>query len=418
MRKVFFLFVLFLLGLYGYIARPFTPAPEDAIKALFAQAGFETLKLPPPETHFDRIEYHDITLDPDAFSSIKTLRLHKTWTGALTSVDIEDLNLTGELEPDFTAHIAGRKNKTLSTTFFTHLPRVPLQIRNAKIALLSETQGGLTLEFSLQLRPQGLDTAIEASLKGAQKQLSYEGHMNGLITALGNWELQMEIAQAKFALGALKATRISGTLDITGEQFETPHLVADLEAGGLNVFELPFQNASLTLDGSPFDTGLILGSKATGYEDIEFSLTLESLQKSDHYAGALHAERIDDLQQYLLAQKLFPFVSINQTSAQKENPLTLAFEGDQTTLRFSIQKTPPHPVQSFILRADKNHSLADILSGSRFTMKHYQTSHPEQVPLALQMDFSKNILLRVPERKALILDLTNPSLLLETQIPE
>jgi len=407
MRKRLFILALAFLGLYMALARPFSPGTDQTIHDIFSDAGFDHVTLPAPVKHWGSLTYQTISLDPEGFSTIKDFQIFRSWTGSITALEIGEIALTGELQDNLSVHIAGWNKRHIAPALFTDFRNnpIPVHIKKAQIALLNDKLGGLTLNFALQLRPQGGNYEIEAKLNGAQKQLAYTANVNGLITALGNWQAAIEVEQAKCDLGPLRASRINGTITITGEGLETPDIVGDLEAGGINLFDLPWQNASLTLDGTLWQTRLILGAKATGGESLELGLTLGSLQAPARYAGSLHADTASALVSWLDRQKSLPFRVAPHQDAGQDSPIDIAFQGDAHSIGFSVERPAPLlPLSGTIKPIVATDTLEDIFTGKPFFLNLKNAKIQKEKTLAF--DEKQGALKSIPEGTPLILDLS------------
>lgn len=274
---------------------------ETALNQALTEAGLTNTVLPAARTHPGRAIYQDIAFDEKRFSTLKKLTIaynpiKLVLFGQVEQIRIEGLDLTGELTPRGQVIIAGwNKPKSL------HLPMktANIEIENARLSLLSEELGGITLQLSAQLRPQPRTLTLQGRLKAEQRQLSIDANLEGQITDEGFGDLRMEIEQGKFIMDTLRATRLAGLINISGQNIKDVRLLGELEAGGLNVAGLPWQEAALTLEGTVHAPRMILAAKSAGVEGLELGLTISNIRTPQRFNGTIHANTLNALTTYL-----------------------------------------------------------------------------------------------------------------------
>lgn len=381
------------LALLGWIVSSFFSSKHEvALPQIFSATGFENVALPKPERERGLVVYKDIPLDPDGFSTIGKMKIEYGLSGRMQSVQIENLSLTGELGDDLKITMAGWRKP--SPAVFHGLSSVPndvrISIQNAQIELLSETHGGIELRLDLEIQPGNDGREFQARLEGAQKQLSYDANVTGLITPSGIWQANIEIEQAKFDLGHLKSTRISGIINITGEKFGHSEVIGNLQAGGLTLLDLPWQNTAITLDGDLERTRMIIGAKSAGVDGMELGLTLGDIQQSAVYAGSLHCESISDLLQYLKINGALPFEGFPSGSQAETKSLDIEFRGNANAAVFDLVKEGDTSSISFLLKpAAKASGLTEILAGKPFVYERRTEEKRETMTLAITPNAGK-----------------------------
>lgn len=342
MRKKFtkgLIIASLLLGLF-FLIRACTHSSQsnDDLTSFLMAAGFEDITLPEPVKKGGTLEYTDIALDKDAFSTIGKITIRSGWMGGWKSIEIENIDLTGEIKDGLEISIAGWNRDHVNSKKLNLASHPLLSIKDASIALLSPTVGGIDLKFEAQFRPKGKDWEFQGRLDGAQSQLSYKASANGTLTREGFWQSLIEVEQAKFALGLIKGTRISGQIEISGHSLEDSTILGDLQAGGFNILNLPWENASLTLDGSLAKTGMTISATSAGIEGIEFGLTLESLQTPHIFTGNLHSDFLGTLFDYLDSRKALFIDRKALTPLDKKEVFDIDFTGVYGKLNFEVRE--------------------------------------------------------------------------------
>lgn len=376
------------------------PSSPQGLDALLSNAGFENTSLPEEQSAGGAQIFENITLDPDGFSKIGKIAIEKNLTGGWKKITIENLDLTGELHEGLEIIIAGWNRAHAHVNLPKGAGRPIIEFKNARLSLLHPSLGGINLKADLQLTPKDKEWDFSARLEGAQTQLSYNALAQGTITDQGFWQSIIDVQQAKFALGLLRGTRISGKINLTGEQFSQSQIIGELQAGGLNILGLPWENASLTLEGSLTQTSMVIGAKSAGIDGLEFGLTLDSLQNADTYSGMIHADFLKQLFDYLAARNALFFERDALKPLDQLEMLDVNFSGNRRTFRFDVsQNNEPLIIDGDITSIDENTTLRDIGRGLPLSLTARTDKGALSGTLALSQDGKS--LVTLPEGKVI-----------------
>lgn len=393
-------FAALLLAIVFFGPALLAPSSDDQLAALLKAAGFEEITLPEPQKKSGALVYNNIALDKDSFSTIGSIKLKGGWFGGWKEIEIENVDLTGELQNGLQIALAGWNKNNIHTQGLFLKSSPVLSVKNARLSLLSEEIGGITLNFDLQLRPKGDDWEFQAGLKGAQSQLSYEASANGSITREGFWQAAIDVPQAKFALGLIKGSRVTGNINLSGHRLDSSEILGELQAGGLTVLNLPWDDASVTLDGTLEKTRMILSAKSAGREGIEFSLALDSIQKPGAYSGVMHTDRLGTLFDFLDSRKSLYFTREDLAPINGIENLEANFKGSRNRFLFEINKNgEPLITQGEIRPVDAGVSLGVLGDGLPFDLYLKNDSGEMKGTLALAQDGRS--LVTLPEGKAI-----------------
>ena len=370
MRRILFIIIALLVLLSALSLYLFIQAPqkiESSIETAFAGAGFSQISLGQAQKQLGLIAYKDIKLDEDGFSSIKTLTLSYSpfsmfFGGALNTIIVKDIELTGELGPNGEITIAGWNQGGLSPNSASALKTLNLQIENAKISLLSEKWGGISLSGDAQFQPSKNKTPFQASIKAAQKQLSASAKVEGQINKDGIWNARAELEQGKFEFENFKTSRLAGLLNINGQKLQQPSMIGELQAGGLNIAGLPWKNAAITLEGEINEPKMILAAKSAGFEGLELGLTVENLHQPNAFSGQVHIEQLSTAFDYLESQR----IKLPKRGALKNleefSNISILFQ-QQNDLIFNIKdKTKIIDIKGKVVKAEAGLHQTEFLS--------------------------------------------------------
>jgi hypothetical protein len=393
-------FAAFLLGIIYFIGPALlAPSADNQLATLLKAAGFVNISLPEPQKKSGALQYSNIALDKDSFSTIGRIKLKRSWSGGWNEIEIENVDLTGELHEGLQIALAGWDKNNISTKNLFLKSSPIISIKNARLSLLNEEIGGITLNFDLQIRPKGDDWEFQAGLKGAQSQLSYEASANGSITDQGFWQAAIDVPQTKFSLGLIKGSRVSGTINVSGYKLESSEILGELQAGGLSVLNLPWDDASVTLDGTLDKTRMILSAKSAGLEGIEFSLAIDSIQKAGSYSGVMHTDRLGTLFDFLNSRKSLYFTREDLAALDGQENLEANFKGSRNLFLFEINKDGvPLIAKGEIRPVDTGVSLGVLGDGLPFDLYLQNDSGEIKGTLALAQDGRS--LVTLPEGKA------------------
>ena len=360
--------ILFLLtagSLYIWLTVP--KSIETHIGQVFTQAGFENVVLPEPETRMGQIRYKDIQLDPNGFSNIKSLSLHYSLLSAafgntLDSIKVSGLELTGELQQNNRISLAGWSGKTDAITLQWPIAARTLSFEDSRISLLSEEWGGIALSGEAQLRPSGQNIEFKSRIEGRQRQLSANMQIEGQITQEGFWESRIELEQGKFEVDQIRATRVAGLINISGQGKQASQLIGELQAGGLNILGLPWQNVAITLDGKPNTLRAIISAKSAGTEGLELGITIPDLNNPTRLTGQIHAQNLGIVFDYLNNQNRLPMPREHLSSLDQIASIDMRFR-NQNDFIFNIKKEEQNiDLKGKITKTDLKTHSAEFLS--------------------------------------------------------
>ncbi len=315
--------------------------------------GFSAATFESAETAHGKVTLNNVKLDDKGFSAVQKIESDYSWTGFLTgkpikTLTVEGLSLTGEYSKDKKITIAGwAQDKKIE---LSELPAIKtVEIKDARIDLMTGALGGVNVKFDLLLRRTSLNgIEFKSSLSGTQRVFSADANLNGTIKPSGQWNAALEINEGKIDLPLLKATRVSGTGTLSGDPKNTPEFSLQLSAGGVNMFNLPWHNVNATVQGNTEHYSIQSEGKSVGLEGIEFSLNLPDGLNLDRIGGSVHTQKFSDIFSYLKSNKLIGEKAYYPSFFDYLGPLLLNFQ---------TQKANANPAQltdvSYTIR-DKN----------------------------------------------------------------
>lgn len=335
------LLLLFMAG-SAYVWLTIPKTIEANIHKAFAHAGFENITLPEPEKRFGQMRYSNIQLDEDSFSTIKTLTLSYSvlsaiFGSALDTLSVSGMDLTGELDSNNEISIAGWNGQNKEITQDWPMTARVVQFEDSRLSLLSETWGGISLSGDAQLRPSRKNIGFEARIEGVQKQLSAQTQIEGQITPEGFWQGRIELEQGKLELDQIRATRLAGVINVSGQGKHTSQVLGELQAGGLNILGLPWQNAAITIDGEPAAPRAIIAAKSAGFDGLELGITVPDINAPTMLNGQIHIDTLGTAFDYLQSQNQLPVERTLLTDLDGMNDITMHFM-NRNEFIFNIKK--------------------------------------------------------------------------------
>ena len=316
---------------------------EREMHKAFNTIGYANITLPAPEKKFGQLTYSEITLDERGFSTVKTATLQYDpfailFNRTLKNIKIQGLDLTGEINENGQISIAGWNNHTKMIPI-SSMPRAQnIEIENAKLSLLSEKWGGITLQTTMQLRTSKKHIDLQGQLNASQKQLSASAKIDGRINEKGAWNIRLELEQGKIQTQDIRATRLSGQINLNNDNISTQtSMIGEIQAGGLNILGLPWQSAAITLDGNLKAPRMIFAAKSSGYEGIELGITIENLYAPHNFSGNIHIDRMGTAFDYLESQKHLPIPRKNLKNLDEISSIYINIE-NKNNLTFNIKK--------------------------------------------------------------------------------
>ncbi|MCB1562165.1 MAG: YdbH domain-containing protein, partial [Alphaproteobacteria bacterium] len=276
---------------------------DTALRSL----GFSSFTLPKPTVKGGTARYESIPLDPQGLNEIKSLTIEYGWLRALlkrkpSSITINGLSLTGESGPfGKNLSVPGWPLKHFPLSY-TDFPAARLRIENASLSFLTPEMGGISIQYDLQASPKGGNIVFEGHLKSAQRQLSYEAALSGYVDKTGQWRSRLEILESKLELPYAKASRMSGSITLSGSPTDQLRFMSDVQAGGLSLMGTPWHSAAATVEGTLESFNIYVGAKSTGIEGLEIALNIHGPGPKIDVSGSLYAQQLSALFDYLEAQ--------------------------------------------------------------------------------------------------------------------
>jgi hypothetical protein len=234
-----------------------------------------------------RIIMDNIALDPQEFSTISHMKLSiSPLNSAITELEIEELNLVGELEDSKKINISGIEKSIISL-----LSSLPAETDIQAIKLdLATSQGGIRIEGKLKITKDETGTGQIAGILWAnQHQLEFNAQVKGTISSDNHLLLNMEINDGRINFADIFASRISGWSDIYLEKNLITSTSGQLNIGAINFSGIPFLTSSLIWQNESGSSLLILNTQGSGiapvdinaeYQDNQMMLSFESTKKS------------------------------------------------------------------------------------------------------------------------------------------
>lgn len=297
-------------GIYAYQVTTKPARIHENIEQTFAHIGFQNLTLPEAEQYRQTLVYKGIDLDEDGFSSIETVIIkHSPFVISFSDDDatatVKGLELTGELGQDGQITIAGFSPPEALNLNFDKLPSV-INLENFSLSLLSEDLGGINVSGSIQFSNHHDMLKFQGDLDAIQKQVAINAKIEGQYNQNGFVDIRIEIENGKFDLGFMQATRIAGLILANGENLANIRTVTELQTGALRIYDMPWQNASITVDTKQEHPRAIISAKSTGYEGLELGLTIPNLFDHEIFIGQIHADTLKTAFDYFNSQNISP----------------------------------------------------------------------------------------------------------------
>lgn len=333
-------------------------AQETALKAL-ATLGLETEFLSAPEKGWGRIAYAEAPLDKDGISTVKKIEARYnpffiTFAKRLESLSIGGMEVIGNQDKENLALIAfsgwdiPRGLRSLSG-----VPAERLHFDKARISLLTHTLGGVSLEFDFEGTRNGRALEFQAHLKSAQKYISFSASMNG-IAAPDYSTVDMDIDQGKFEVpdADIKSSRVFGWVNYSDDKSGQPKIMSELNAGGMTVLGLPWQNATAAMEFKNGNLRIYSEGKSLGIEGIELSLNLKWLKDQKPIIfGDIHAEEGLALADYFAGQSAvaFPVEDLKKFGQTPNLKIDYVYKESDTGKKLRYRVGPGAPIQEMML---------------------------------------------------------------------
>ncbi len=274
------------------------------IENTFKQYGFNLVSVESGTIKKQQAIFKTIKLDPDGFSTIKTIQTNTLSPLPIPGkqIVIDDLILTGEMDRMFRPTLAGWDYQPTAP-----LPDIKqLTLNNGRLDL-NTPFGILSLKAKGQITQQEDGSQkIQAALWGKQHQLTLDTRWNVNLQPGQSWSAETEINDARLNLGFLKASRINGWLSFEKKQKnETLISVAggQLSIGYINFASTSLNNITLTADSSLNSVHVILHAKISSpgsdLNDMLLTADFKQIKNEPFLQASVEAKNFDSLLNFL-----------------------------------------------------------------------------------------------------------------------
>lgn len=359
MRKFIIMLLILLLPVIGgclyFATNKIKTEIHKQITQIIEEIGFEYVTLPPIQLRINQALYSDIQLDREGFSTIKFLLIDfnpidLVLNHRISGIQLLNTALTGELSKDQKLTIAGHNNiMPKLKSLMRHPPLI--EIKNLDIDLLTEEFGGVSISTSLQARPKDKDLDIQGHIETKQKDVAFNGNLSGFFSSPDLWTIDIEIDTGRINLPTLKASRVSGTTKITHAPNAGLSLISKLDAGGLSIYDTPWQKGSATVEYENKDLTLFLGAKSLGVEELDLSVQYEPGNQTQ-WLGTINAPNLNTFFTYMDKQGL---------TLERNETLTALNDIDNIDIEFVIEHDTPNDVHYIIKNYEKDINVEGIL---------------------------------------------------------
>ncbi|MGH1399342.1 MAG: hypothetical protein ACRBCT_09025 [Alphaproteobacteria bacterium] len=309
------LIILATLIIGGITAWQVPTTAHKKVQTAFNNIGI-TAPLPTPQKFWGGLRYTDITLDEDEQNTIGQLSIAYSiptiiFGGTFDAMLLKELSINGELNTNNTLSIAALG--ALPDT----LPAKRVNIKDSTLSLTSANFGNFRINGDIQAQQENENITITGALSSKENHLEAITKLNATVTPDGKLNATIAIENGKMLRRYFKITRVSGEATLG----ENPTL--NINAGGLKLLGLPWQNANITIQNGK----TILTAKAIGAQGIELSLEkeTETQKETAPIRGRLYAENAEDLGYYLRQQNIFPDTIENAEILESQGPIEINF---------------------------------------------------------------------------------------------
>ena len=329
---------------YFFNARLPDMANAYALDSLRA-AGFAVPVPPAGDVRYNAARFENIILDAEGFSKIRRLEIRYNPAAlvllkSVSAVKIEGLSLTGDIAENGAITVSGWQQPAQKTDI-SALHLKSLSVEESNIAFLTRNVGGISVAYDFQLRANGNGAEFRGNAKSSQKHLTFIASATGLVNDKGFWQSDIEIEQGKFEIAPIKASRVNGSITISATEGTAPLITSDLRAGGLTLYDFPWQNASIAIEKQDGTFKILSDMKSVGVDGVELNLQREG--QNQDISGSLQAESLADLAAYLIAGDIAPIDTKAAAALQgMANPridfaMGPALESGRRTIIFNIK---------------------------------------------------------------------------------
>lgn len=320
------------VGIAGFVFASWQlqPMADQKIREALNALGFDTSRLYEPYLSWQKLSYENVAFDKDSISTIKKIDVSYSPVslllfGKLDSITFEEAAITGDWLSGLT--FSGWKMPS-DLSILAKLPVKRLSLEKANFSFLTEKYGGISVIIDMEGEIKNGSLDIESHISSSQKFISFVASATGVI-GHGYSNIEAQIEEGKFEIpgGLLKASRGNGSLTFTKDKGESQKILSELQAGGLTVLGMPWQNASISIESSSEASNIVAEAKSIGIEGIELSLNFQKeAEKPVTATGSITAEKGGDLAAYLNEQKTLAIPSNDMSTIQNAENVTIDFE--------------------------------------------------------------------------------------------
>lgn len=333
-RLIIFLSLIFgslcLGGAFWYVPNKI----ESGIIQSLNRLGFETVAIKRIVREHGKLVLTGISLDRNGFNGIERITVAYDPFRALfnggkaDAIVVDKIHLTGDFKAPRTIHIDGWTPGAALYKTLTHFPAESLRIENGDIDLLSETFGGIKIEYQGQIqRTENGDAKIRGALKSAQKKLEFRSKIDGSLTASGNLELIANATQIQLETDAIKISRAGGEINLVIFTRSPPEISVQINAGSVLWKDFSLSEVSLKIDMPDERHFRILAEGQTiGQEKMDFAASLNREDGKESYDLTVHPQKFKDFVSFLIRYNLLSPKVVFPDLLMRLNEPTVTFE--------------------------------------------------------------------------------------------
>lgn len=361
-KKIFLAFILLitlLAALYCGGSATFAPkAAEEKARLSLEILGLNAAFLPEPQSKWAHVVYNDIKLDKDEISTIKTIDISYNpfsilLTGRLNTLTFKNLNLIGDWNPQ--GQIPANFSGWAIPNDFQRIAAIPadnIRMEKSKISVLTPGLGGLSLDFDFNGDFNDKKLEFQSHLQSAQKYISFTAGASGIL-AHDFSNIDVEIDEAKFEMpeAHIRASRGHGWFNYTRDKSGSSKIMAELRAGGLTVLEMPWQNASATLEIKDGNIKAFSDAKSIGVEGIELGLNYQRNANAEGmFYGSIHADDGAAFSDFLGGQSKITLPAADMTIIRNAQDLKADFACEQGKIKYRLNTMQNAPVKEIPIK--------------------------------------------------------------------
>lgn len=355
----FILLITLLAALYCGISAIQAPNIAGKKAQLSLQIlGLDAAFLPEPQSKWGHVVYNDVILDKDEISTIKAIDISYNplsilLTGRLDTLSFTKLNLIGEWNPqaensvNFSGWAMPNNFQRVAT-----IPAQKIRLEQAKLSLLTPGLGGLSLDFDFDGDLNNKKLKFQSHLKSAQKYISFTAGASGVL-AHDFSNIDVEIDEGKFEMpeAHIRASRGHGWFNYTRDRSGSSKIMAELRAGGITALDLPWQNASATVEIKNGNVKIFSDAKSIGIEGVELELNYQkNADETGMIYGGLHADDGKSLADYLGQQSKIILPAADMTIIRNAQNLSTDFAYEPGKIKYRLNTMQNAPVKEVSIK--------------------------------------------------------------------